>query len=324
MDFIEELGLLALGTRLKRLGERMQADVGRALAERGVQMGARWGPLFQLLARNGPMSVVDAAGCLGLTHPAVSQFSKEMLKAGLVTSHAHPHDERKRVLRISSMGKRIDRRIEPLRRDVRSAIQELLGATSPELLKSLWAIERALDARSLYERIQSIAQTGESERVKIVGYAPKYRRAFKKLNLEWIDRYFGHEDLDRIVLSDPHNQIIRPGGAVFFAVSKGEAIGCCALLKHDRATYELCKMAVTPRAQGRGTGERLARAAIDKARSLKALRVVLETHHTLASALRLYERLGFVKKKPIGKLHYDRTDVYMELPLRKKARARNA
>lgn len=58
---------------------------------------------------------------------------------------------------------------------------------------------------------------------------------------------------------------------------------------------EFRMLGVHPSATGRGVGEALTRAVIDRARQLAAVRVVLCSMSTMTRAHRLYERLGFVR-----------------------------
>ena len=45
---------------------------------------------------------------------------------------------------------------------------------------------------------------------------------------------------------------------MFFALHGGQVLGTCALRKESDETYELCKIAVAPEAQGLGLGDALA------------------------------------------------------------------
>jgi ribosomal protein S18 acetylase RimI-like enzyme len=55
-------------------------------------------------------------------------------------------------------------------------------------------------------------------------------------------------------------------------------------------------LAVAGRAQGRGVGEALVRACIDRAREVGSHRVVLHSTPWMQAAHRLYGRLGFVRR----------------------------
>src|SRR5437764_9270790 len=81
--------------------------------------------------------------------------------------------------------------------------------------------------------------------------------AFRRLNEEWIVRYFALEPKDEEALSDPQTSILGCGGRIFFADRQGEVVGCCALLAIGPGEFEVAKMAVTDGCQGVGIGRRL-------------------------------------------------------------------
>jgi putative acetyltransferase len=90
------------------------------------------------------------------------------------------------------------------------------------------------------------------------------------------------------------------------------------MVKKDFGGYkvsELTKMAVTEKFQGLKIGERLALAAINKAKSLGGKSIFLETNSKLLPAIKLYKKLGFEHKAyPKCKSeHYQRADTYMVL-----------
>jgi ribosomal protein S18 acetylase RimI-like enzyme len=58
---------------------------------------------------------------------------------------------------------------------------------------------------------------------------------------------------------------------------------------------EFRMLAVSPAARGRGAGEALVRACIERARELGLVRMVLSTQAEMVHAHRIYERLGFVR-----------------------------
>lgn len=153
--------------------------------------------------------------------------------------------------------------------------------------------------------------------VKIVAYQPEYKEAFKALNEEWIKTFFVMEPSDYKLLDNPEEQIINKGGHIAFVLLNGEVVGTCALVKaqEEPLTFELSKMAVSPKAQGKKIGYLLGNALVEKAKALKAEKVFLETNSILVPAIKLYEKLGF-KHTAITNPGYDRVDVQMELELK--------
>lgn len=151
----------------------------------------------------------------------------------------------------------------------------------------------------------------EHHGVAIVEFAPPLARAFHDLNIEWLEKYFRVEALDRAVLNDPEQEIICHGGAILFAIRNGEPLGTVALKHHGAGHYELTKMAVTSMAQGVGIGRRLLAACIAKFHEIGGSKLYLESHSSLAQALHLYESAGFEHTAPPVPSPYQRADVYM-------------
>ena len=154
-----------------------------------------------------------------------------------------------------------------------------------------------------------------SDSITIVTFRAELAPAFEALNRAWIERYFSVEPSDMKVLRHPENAIIKRGGQILFALDEGVAIGTVAAIPTGHDTYELAKMAVTDGYQGRGLGALLGRSLIDWAMSVNATMLHLETNNVLDTAIRLYERLGFVHASPPQPSEYARADVYMELVL---------
>ncbi len=151
--------------------------------------------------------------------------------------------------------------------------------------------------------------------IEIREFLPGDEAAFRRLNEEWIVRYFALESKDVEALADPRRSILETGGRIFFAVRQGELVGCCALMATSPGEYEVAKMAVTESCRGAGIGRSLLERVIAEAGTAGARRLYLETNRKLAPAIRLYESAGFRHLPPsrIVPSPYARADVYMEL-----------
>jgi GNAT superfamily N-acetyltransferase len=149
----------------------------------------------------------------------------------------------------------------------------------------------------------------------IVPFRAELAGAFRRLNLDWIERLFAVEPADRKVLDDPEGRIIAAGGQIFFAMDGAEAVGTVAMIFVQAGRYELAKMAVAASHQKRGLGERLGAAGLIWAREAGARSIFLQTNSRLANAIRLYERLGFRHAVDPDPSEYARADVYMEMSI---------
>lgn len=150
--------------------------------------------------------------------------------------------------------------------------------------------------------------------VVIVPYIPRHRAAFRDLNLAWISRWFKVEEADRRVLEDPEGEILDRGGHILVAEVGAEPVGVCALIREPAGVFELAKMAVDESARRLGVGQALGRAAIALARSVGAKEIELVSNRSLAPALALYRKLGFVEA-PLASTEYERADIRMVLSL---------
>lgn len=311
MDFLEEVGTVALGSRLRRLSEGMTADATLIFELYDVGLDPRWFPVFQVLARRGPLTVTQIAQAIGHSHASVSQILSAMRRRRLVLTRRDTGDRRATVVRLSAAGKRLIEPLEAQCDDVRAAVDGLLAEAAHDLWRALADTERLLSERSLLNRVRDVRRARARAGIEIVGYQPRWRADFERLNREWIEQYWELEEADRIVLEDPEGRVLTPGGFILMAVRDDRPVGTCAMLARGDDGYELAKMAVTPAEQGSGTGELLATAAIEQARQRGAGRVYVESNTRLEPAIRLYRKLGF--REFAGEPSpYARCDIQME------------
>lgn len=143
----------------------------------------------------------------------------------------------------------------------------------------------------------------------------EYAEDFKRLNLEWIEKYFEVENHDLEQLSNPTDYIIEKGGEILYIMYENAVVGVCALVKTSEFEFELAKMAVSPGFQGKQIGYKLGLYTIETARSMGAKKVWLESNRILAPAISLYKKLGF-NEVPLTATPYLRADIKMELELK--------
>lgn len=315
MDIIKELGEIALGSRLKRLSDRFMQDVSKIYKSQKISFEPRWFALTNYLYYYGGSSILDLASSIGFSHPAVVQFVNQMQKEKLVEEFDDGNDRRKRMVRLTEKGKSLFESLQPLLKEIEDSVKEIIQATGYDLLHVIESVEKALDEKDIYNRTLKRTKQRHMDAVQILRYSPALKEQFKHLNYEWLKKYFKVEKEDEKILSDPEKEIINKGGEVFFARLENEIVGTCAAIKINDDTYELAKMAVTEKAQGRQIGKKLALAVIGFAYSKKASKVTLETNRRLQAAVNLYESLGF-KSVPMDKeSKYERTTFKMKLEL---------
>jgi GNAT superfamily N-acetyltransferase/DNA-binding MarR family transcriptional regulator len=312
MDYLDQLGCLAIGSRLKRLSERFNQEVAIIYKQQGIDFEPRWFPVFHYLSL-GEAAIMDIAKAIEVTHPAVNQTASELLSARLIEQVTDPNDKRRRLLSLSKKGKKLFNDTQPSWRALKVSINESIEDSGQNLLTAISELERALDGKSLPERFAQNLDSLNERKVTIVDFQSAYRDQFRLLNEAWITSYFELEAADREILNAPE-KIIEAGGAVLFAQLGEKIVGTCALLKSHADVFELAKMAVDENYQGMGIGQKLLEAAIARARGLGAIKLTLETNAKLKSAVALYRKAGFQTATSSGS-KYARVDLVMELSL---------
>lgn len=151
--------------------------------------------------------------------------------------------------------------------------------------------------------------------VEIIPWHPDLADTFRTINEEWITQMFAIEEMDRQILDEPIEHIIRPGGQIWFARAAGLGIvGTCALMVQDSGAVELTKMGVLASSRGLGVGDQLLRHVLDAARAMEPTLLYLLTNHRCEAAIALYLRHGFVHCPDVMRRfaqEYDRCDVAM-------------
>ena len=289
MDFIEELGTLALGTRIKNLSELLMRDVSRIYKDQNVDFEPRWFTLFQLLLSKTEISVTEIARELNQTHPAVVQVVNSLEKKNLITTRKDKADQRKRLVRLTKKGKKLAEDLVPVWEAIHEAAREILDESAPDLLDNIAKVEMALKQKSTYQRIKAKL----INEIEFIAFEGKYMNDFRLLNEDWLRTYLEVSDHDRHILSDPVKEIINKNGKIYLLMSEGKVIGTYALQKISDQACELSKFTVIQDFRGLKLGERMLKHAIENAKSMKCNSIMLYTHHKLKEASRLYIKMGF-------------------------------
>ena len=151
--------------------------------------------------------------------------------------------------------------------------------------------------------------------IKIINFNKEYATNFYDLNIEWLEKYFYVEPYDKEVLSNPDTYIIDKGGHIFFVKLANEIVGTVALMPKGN-TFELTKMAVSPKHRGFNIGQQLLQHCILFAKNeLHLNNLILYSSRKLENAIYIYKKYGFFEIPVEENCPYDRCDIKMELKL---------
>lgn len=310
-DFLSELGLNAVVTRLKRASDAMLHDGKRMYKELGMDIEPNWFAVFKLLRKHDKMNVGELAEAIGLSHPSVISIVNKMLNAGYLKESKSAKDSRQRILSLTPKAKRKMPQLEQVWDAGTAGFKKMMHDT--DILHVLDVLEDRIAERGFRER--ALEQLRNFESVEIVKYNKKYDRAFADLNYEWIDKFFSIEEHDREQLENPHSYIIKPGGQIFYALVNGEVAGTVALIQMDKDSFELAKMVVSPKFQGYKIGEKLLQASIEYSREKRKKSIILESNTKQFAAINMYRKRGFYEIPLDPNSQFARANIRMQLDL---------
>lgn len=318
MSIINQLGYIAIGTRFRMITERLMQDADKIYKSMDLDFEPRLFIVFYLINQRKQITTTELAEQLGYSQPAITQIVNILLKKKIIRSVKSKNDSRKKVITIAPKGDEMLLKLIPIWQEIENSAKDLFSATGYDILLVLDKIESELAKKTIYNRVIDKIKENQRCEVTIREYDPAHKELFRDLNYEWLNKYFVIEEKDKLILGNPEEEILGKGGYIFFAEYENEIAGTVALIKHGENEFELSKMAVTEKFQGKQIGKSLGLAAIEKVRSLNADVLFLETNSTLIPALSLYKKLGFNQVEMKEKSDYKRATLRMELDLKKE------
>ncbi|MDN3718458.1 MarR family transcriptional regulator [Roseibium salinum] len=104
-DVVRSLGYATLGSRLKRIGERLQAETQELAGElAGTDLPTPHNPVLAALDLHGPLSIGDLAKALGHSQPGVTRMINKMKADGLVVGQPDDRDRRVSTIALTEKG----------------------------------------------------------------------------------------------------------------------------------------------------------------------------------------------------------------------------
>ncbi len=158
-DVVRALGFLCLGTRMKRIGERLQAGTLELMGEMKAGLVPGQYPLLASIDRLGPLTVGELAEAVGITQPGTTKAVNQLAKLGLMRSLPSDHDQRRRIVTLTDKGQKL---VDISKRDVwpqiERAVADLCAGLEGPLLEQLAAIEDGLVEKPLSRRVARTTQ----------------------------------------------------------------------------------------------------------------------------------------------------------------------
>ncbi|HMK18756.1 MAG TPA: GNAT family N-acetyltransferase [Chitinophagaceae bacterium] len=148
--------------------------------------------------------------------------------------------------------------------------------------------------------------------IDIIEYDKKYHADFKRMNLDYLNKYNLTESHDMIILDNPEEIVIKSGGFIWLAKAGDEIVGTVGIMPEGHGIFELIKMCVAESWRGRGISKLLMETCLQKVKDLGGEKLFLFSNHQLQTALKLYTKYGF-KNVEVTDSPFETADVKMEL-----------
>ena len=155
-DIVRQLGYMTLGTRLKRIGERLQAQTQTLISEReSPEAGSVNSPVLAALWQNGPLSIGDLTQAIGQSQPGITRMVGKLKARGLAEIVPDPVDRRVTKVSLTAAGEELVRSLEAgAWQMVEAAVTDACEGLSGTLLDQLGQLEDRLAARPLPKRVR--------------------------------------------------------------------------------------------------------------------------------------------------------------------------
>ena len=307
---------LNLPGKLKRISNLISADSKKAFADSVDNFDYSLFSIIKLLHQYKELSVKQISDLMDVTHPATVQMINKLVEKKIIETYDKPSDRRVTIIKITKRGMELYERLKEITDKLEAAYQQIISEVDPKFMLTLDTLEERIKSKSVSKRVIEYVKDEQLKKIRIIPFTSERREIFKQLNSEWLDKYFEVEEEDIKALEQPENYYIKNGGEIFFAIVDDSIVGTCAIKKIGKRIFELSKMAVTEKHQGKQVGKKLALTAIGFAYEKRAEKILLETSPKLKTAINLYKKLGFVIVLEDFPTNYKRELFRMELNLK--------
>ncbi|MET3027953.1 MarR family transcriptional regulator [Flavobacterium sp. UW10123] len=151
MNIIDEIGILAISTRLQRLSEQLRKDGAQIYSYFNIDFEPKWFPVIYTLHVKEMLSVVEIANEIGYSHPSTISLLKELEKEKIISSKKDKQDERKRLIILTAKGEELVTKMQPVWSIMTKALNEITN-TQNNLLKAIEEAEQNLTRQGFFQK----------------------------------------------------------------------------------------------------------------------------------------------------------------------------
>jgi DNA-binding MarR family transcriptional regulator len=167
MGVINDLGILAIASRLERLSENLKWDAAEIYKKHHDGIKYKWYTVLYVIYKKPGIGVVELAEELSYAHPSVIQLIREVEENKLVRSRTDKADKRKRCLELTAKGSEMIKEMLPYSAAFKRALNELTKGDH-DLMQALEDFEQKLEDSSFFKRVEKeLQKTGKAKRLLV-------------------------------------------------------------------------------------------------------------------------------------------------------------
>lgn len=155
-DYVSRIGRPFLARRISQLHDVLAEQGQEVMNEAGMDLDARLGSVFFLIATRPGLSVAELAEELGLSHQLATYRVKKLVETGLVSQERDPEDRTRSVLRPTDKADQMVEALRPVMRKLDQVYAQLFEELGVDLLDIATRAREALTTTSLLERSRNV------------------------------------------------------------------------------------------------------------------------------------------------------------------------
>ncbi len=316
MDLLQTLGEIGMGSRLKRISDRLMKVTQQVYTSQNIDFDPYLFPTFNTIINLEKTTNTKIREVLHITQPAVTQSLHKLFKRDLIALSLDDEDKRKKWIQLSPKGEVLFLQLQPIWSVLDQTVKQFTVYDAPSLLEHVNYFEEQLKNGTFMNTV--LEKITNLNTIQIIDHEVQYASSFYELNIEWLKTFFYVEDFDKEVLGKPQQYVLDPGGHIFYAKEKNNIVGTVALMKESEKSFELTKMAVAPNQRGKKIGQQLMQHCVDFAKKNNFDRLFLYSNTKLENAIYIYRKFGFAEVPVEANSPYQRSDIKMILDLEAK------
>ncbi|MCG8575325.1 MAG: GNAT family N-acetyltransferase [Flavobacteriales bacterium] len=304
---IEDLGLLSVGSQMRRIYEKLQADADKVYKGIGTTFKSSWFPVYYVLSNsNRALTVMEITQGISFSRITVKNVVREMEVSAYVDILPNPTDNRSKLIRLNEKGRDLESKLIDVWQGFHTYLEQLFGERANEFLNHLHQTNQKLQENPMemavlkHYHAYSVrnAKPEEFERVgellvevysEVKGFPDKDEQPQYYDMLRNVGQLTKNDRIELLVAVSQHGEI--GGAVVYFNDMQDYGSGGTAPQEKNACGFRL--LGVDPKTRGLGLGKMLTEYCLEKGKSSECETMVIHTTKSMKLAWGMYERLGF-------------------------------